>query len=168
MNTSRVPIQPIEGEWFPVDYNKINWGQFDIPRKDREQDLVRQYIISTYWTIRQHPDIYKKSFEILIPKKDWDSMTIEEMLDYSENLGGHMSSSVETCMMWEKMCNEPDTLENYRMIEWEDTFITIIGGSKNSPNKFPATRIETSVCQQLLAVCCNYECVVPQITRYRK
>ena len=172
MNTIPKSVRPIEGEWFTVNYLTIDRKQFEAPRLDEIQEGVRKSIVATYNFVEKHLGDFHKPFDIFIPPKTWDYMTIYEMLNYSETIGDYISTGIETRLMWSQMlanglswadlCNNPDNLEYYRIVEWVDGLFIVTGGSKQSPLDFSATHLDMTIPQQPYF---NHSMAVPQITR---
>lgn len=174
MDTSKRRIKPVEGEWFRVEPFSINRNLFKTDRwegPEEQQALLR--INKSFDWLDIQPDQFGKPFEILVPKRDWENKTVEEMIKMCKNYGGHFSNGIATGFLWvqiidngetpENFCEEPDTLKCYRLVGWGNG-IFLTGGSCKSTLDFSATHIERIPMME----CFMPDNTVPQIIRYLK
>ncbi len=175
MDTSKRHIRPVEGEWFDVEPYRINRKLFEDDRQDKEQQFTLGNIRKAFQWLDSSPYENGRPFKILIPKKTWGTITIREMLDITKTFGGNMSTGFETDFLWaqiinngetwENLCNKPDTLNYYRLVNWgkENSVIFLTGGALKGSINYSATHVETLRSLSLDAVPSK---AVPQITCY--
>ena len=143
--------KPIEGIYFNVNFATINQAIFNKERKDKEQEKTRKVILEAFEEVKNNPEKYGKPFKTIVPKKDWKVKTIEELIELSNDFGGHIADWVEQALewaqrisngeKWKDVCNEPDTISNYRIVIWKNGFVRIVGGSYKCGSKYPACDI---------------------------
>lgn len=140
--------KPIEGEWFEVNLNSMKKNLFKRKKQDSQQEFIRQIILEAFNEVKKNPKKYPAEFQTLIPKKTWKKKSIIEFKNMAIELGDHIADWVEQALVWaqrisnqeswKKVCNDPDTLEWYRLVRWKENYWRFIGGSKalndeNSP-----------------------------------
>lgn len=151
---SATVIQPlIEGNMFKVDPLGLNREKFTKNRTDRRQEETRKKIMEALCKLDRYPERYGISFYTVIPEKKWNGKkSIASMELYAKSLGGCMSDSVEQSLewaqricngeSWEKICNDADTAEWFRVIKSNDRIYKRIGGSKVGGERKPASYSE--------------------------
>ena len=136
--TTDVPGIPTEGRWFMVKPLAINQNLFKDEREDFKQEKIRQYILEAFEEMKKNPK-YTRDFKTMNPKKTWDEKSVGELKKLAKNLGDHNANWVEQALewaqiiangeSWEKLCNERDTSNWYRLVVWKDGFARLVGGS---------------------------------------
>ena len=134
--------KPEEGKLFRVEPLSINKKLFEEQRKVNSEEFVRRTINEAFRKAEQNPTQYLTPFCTLVPKKIWDYNEIKnekELREYAIYTGGKMADWIEQALewaqrlsngeSWDNICNKPDTLRFYRMIEWKDGEPKIVGGS---------------------------------------
>lgn len=142
---------PVEGEFFRVIPRKIEQEKFKKSLEDPRQEKTRLIIEEAFGELKNNPSKYAKPFKILIPKKDWKVKTVGEMKELANNMGGHITDWVEQALewsqrinngeSWEDVCNNPDTLQWYRIIIWKNGYARLVGGASNVRFASPASDI---------------------------
>lgn len=148
---------PTEGKCFEVNPMGIDRSLFQEKRSDRRQEQTRQYILEAFAEVDKHPEKYAKPFKTLIPEKTWDGYkTVRELKQYAKELGGHHGNKTEQALewaqrlsngeTWEAICNDRDTAKWYRLVDWENGYARLVGGSRDDDGDFPATDVVSSIC----------------------
>ena len=130
---------PTEGRRFKVKVESIDQSLFQRYRHDSRQESTRRLILEAFEEIRKNPRNYPKQFEIMIPEKNWETKTVQELKQVAENMGGHIADWVEQTLYWaheisqgktwEIICNDEDTEKWYRLIVWKNGLARYVGGS---------------------------------------
>jgi len=131
---------PIEGEWFVVNLNTINRNLFKREKKDPEQEKTRQIIREAFDMVRIKPRKYHKEFKVMILAKTWEKKSVRGIEAIACEVGDHAADWVEQALVWAQrisngeswktVCNDPDTINWYRLIAWHDNYWKMVGGSK--------------------------------------
>ena len=137
---ARKQLKPKEGEMFEVNFSEINRNIFKKERENSKQEKVRKLICEAFTKVDENPRMYGTSFKTLIPKKTWTVKTVGEYWKLANDLGGHIADWVEQSLewaqriangeTWEDVCNESDSANWQRIIEWKNGIITLVGGCK--------------------------------------
>ena len=140
-----------EVQWFEVNPQAINQRLFQKKRKDKEQEKTRKLIQKAFAEVKYNPEKYGRKFKTMMPKKTWESKTVEELKQLACKLGDHNADWVEQALewaqrinngaSWEAVCNNPDTTNWYRLVEWEDGLARIVGGSLDYQDGSPASYV---------------------------
>lgn len=147
-----VALTPTEGKCFEVNPMGIDRSLFQQKRSDERQEETRQYILEAFDEVDKYPEEYAKLFKTLIPEKTWDGYKmVKELKQYAKEIGDHMANWVELALVWaqqiangetwEAICNNPDTVNWYRLVIWKNGHIRLVGGSRNINNISPATEL---------------------------
>ena len=134
------PIRgPQEGVLFEINSDGIDQSLFQVKKEDPKQEAMRQLILEAFTKKNENPEKYGKPFKTLMPKKNWDWKTVGELKELAAKLGDHMADWVEQAIewaqriqngeTWEAICNEPDTAQWARLIQWKDGSYQVVGGS---------------------------------------
>lgn len=147
---------PIEGKCFAVNPSLIDQSIFKQKRNDIEQEKMRRTIVKAFTEMKDNPWKYSKPFKTLIPKKTWSEMAVWELIEFSKNVGDHITDWVEQALewaqritngeTWENVCNTPDTAKWYRLVIWKNGHARIIGGSTENHNDCPACDVGCDDC----------------------
>ena len=126
------------GEWFEVKPQHINQDIFKHERVDKTQERTRKHILEALEEMNKHPEQYGKNFKIMIPRKFWESKTVKELKEIANALGERTADFTEQCLEWaqrlsngepwEVLCNKPDTIKWFRMVEDRSVF-KMMGGA---------------------------------------
>lgn len=138
-----------DGKHYIVDLKTINRSLFDTPRKDRNQEQVRNLILSAFNEADKNPDQYSQPFETIIPKKEYSrKRRKDELYVLAYKLGDHLANWVEQFLefaqrisdgeKWESICNNPDISDCQRIIIWIDGEMHIIGSYYDNHSPQPA------------------------------
>lgn len=146
--------KPEEGKLFRVEPLNINKKLFEEQKNDKSQEFARRIIKDAFRKVEQNPNRYSTPFWTLVPENKWNYNEIKnekELRDYALDSGGQMADWIEQALewaqriqngeSWEKLCNNPDTLRFYRMIEWKDGEPKIVGGSTEENYTYSPTHI---------------------------
>ena len=169
-STTNVVQGPTEGKWFKVNPKAIDQTLFEKERKDEKQENTRQLILEAFAEVKENPDQYGKPFETMFPEKDWGWQYPQDLREMAEKLGDHLANKVEQSLewaqriangeSWEAVCNNPDTANWYRVVNWDGHY-ELVGGWEHSA---PASRAIRYV---------NHDpayfirCTVPLVVRYK-
>ena len=145
--------KPTEGIPFEVKPLEIDRSSFEKPMKDKKQEWTRQSIQKAFAEVDKQPEKYASPFYTLIPVKHWNGYkTITALREYAKSfIGGLMADRVEQALewaqricngeSWEDVCNNPDTANYCRVIEWENGCVRLVGGSRIEKIFFPASDV---------------------------
>lgn len=147
MKTEQMQI-PTEGKLFLVEPLKlIDQKIFKKKRNDVRQEWVRKIILEAFEQVKINQSKYGKTFNTLMPKKEWQEKNVQELKQLANELGDHMAYWVEQALewaqrifngeTWETLCNTADTSNWYRMIVWKDGEVRLVGGSSKSESHIP-------------------------------
>lgn len=147
-----VTPKPIQGKCFEVNPSNISKELFNEKRKDQEQEKTRKIILEALAMVEEQPEKYSHKFKTFIPECHWTkAKPVKELKKFASELGGHMANWVEQSLewaqriangeTWEEVCNNPDTLKWYRIIEWKDGNKRLIGSSCLEEKEYSATDI---------------------------
>ena len=168
----KVIAKPIEGVWFEVNPNSINQKLFQEERDDIFQEDTRKEILKAFDILKLNPE-QNKPFETLMPTKSWESKTLRGFRDLAKCFGERMATKVEYFLelaqrisngeSWEAICNEPDTANWLRVVEFSAEEGCFCGGSRYSNVKDSAATCyerfhDTYIC---------YKNAVPLVVRYK-
>ena len=147
------PIQrPTEGIPFKVNPLEIDRNLFQKEREYKRQEETRQLILEAFTKVDEDPEKYGKPFKTLMPEKTWQGWKkVGELIDIAYKLGDHDADWVEQALewaqrisngeTWEDICNNPDTANWYRLIEWKNGYYRLVGGSRERYNYRPASDV---------------------------
>ena len=164
---------PEEGVPFEVNPLEIDRKLFEITRKDPKQEKMRKTIQEALDEVKKNPDRYGKSFKTLMPVKTWNYRIVDELKELAAKLGDHMADWIEQALewaqriqngeSWKAICNEPDTANWYRLVEWKNGFYRLVGGSRKFVYRCPASSVNVNICDP------NYELsgTVPLVVLYK-
>lgn len=154
--TYDVADTPTEGKFFKVTPKYIDSKLFKKKRKDSRQEGTRQLILEALEELDNNSEKYAESFETLMPEKTWSSKTVNELEELSAKLGGYDGDWVEQALewaqrisngeSWKKVCNDPDTANWYRMVNWGEGEYKIVGGSCKYDKVKPASYVSSFYC----------------------
>ena len=141
---------PVERKWFEVNPQTIDRKLFQKKREDEEQEKTRLLILDAFTEMRNNPQKYGRTFETLIPERLWSkSKNIYDLRNLANIIGDHNANWVEQALewaqrisngeTWEVLCNEPDTANWFRVVEWKNGHARFVGGSRADKN--PASSI---------------------------
>lgn len=144
--------RPTENIWYEVDPQNIDREIFQHVRADKKQEEARRRILKAFEEIEKNPEKYGKKFETFIPTKDWEGpKTVASLRTMATIKGDHNANWVEAALewaqricngeTWENVCNEADTAKYFRMVEWENGYMRLVGGSTANYCDFPATYV---------------------------
>lgn len=149
--TLQIGGRETECKCFEVNPKAINQNLFSKKRNDSKQELTRQIILEAFIKMSEIPEKYERPFKTMIPEKTWSPKDVEELKEIANNLGDHMANWVEQALewaqriangdTWEKVCNEADTENWYRLVIWDNGYPRLIGGSHKNLDKSPASDI---------------------------
>lgn len=144
----------LDGEWFEVKPQSINQELFRNKRKDKLQEQTRRYILEAFEQMNDYPEKYGRNFKTMMPRKSWGYKTVRELKEIASTLGDGTADFTEQCLewaqritngeSWESLCNEPDTANWFRMVEWTDVSVKSIGGSAKLDFSTPACDVSES------------------------
>lgn len=130
---------PTEGVWFWVKPREIIINQkiFNEVREDRKQERTRKLILEAIEQTKKNPQKYKDAFRVMIPKKAWKVITVEEMNRNATKIGAHIADWVEWILVlaqrivngqsWEEICNFPAKSKWFKLIMWETGYFRTVG-----------------------------------------
>ena len=146
--TSKPIRGPQEGVPFEVNPNGIDQSPFQVKRKDPNQEAMQQTILEALDEVKKYPKRYGKTFWTLRPEKTWDWKTVGELVELAEEKGDHIANWVEQALewaqriqngeTWETICNEPDTANWFRLVQWKNGYYRLVGGSCVNYSSNPA------------------------------
>lgn len=130
--------KPKEGELFEVRPDEIDRSRFEEPLEDKMQEKTRQLIREAFSEADKYPEVYKKSFFTLIPKRTWDDrVTFGELAEYAKELGGEIATWVHQALewaqriingeSWEDLCNKTFEVKSERAILWKNGNYKVVG-----------------------------------------
>ncbi len=130
-----------------VDITTVDRQLFENKRDDQKQEKLRLLIVEALTEADKNPAY--RCFSNMIPKKTWESKRAGQLEEIANKWGGHTTDWVEWALefaqritngeSWEKLCNEKDTLDWYRVIRWKDGNMKMVGGSlENNDSDAPA------------------------------
>lgn len=149
---------PTEGKWFEVRPAEIDQRLFSEKKSNKMQERTRQLILLAFAEMKNNSK-YARPFKTLIPEKTWYAKYVCELKKIACNLGDHMADWVEQALewaqriangeTWEAVCNDPDTANWYRLIEWKDGYTRRVGGrrvggSRKNNHKYPASDVDSN------------------------
>ena len=147
---TEVAQTPTEGKWFNVNPTEIDQRLFSEKKSDQRQEKTRQRILEAFSEMKNNPK-YARPFKTLMPKKTWNEKYVSELIEIACNLGDHMADRVEQALewaqriangeTWKEVCNNPDTANWYRLIEWKNGCTRLVGGSRESSINYPASYV---------------------------
>ena len=101
--------------------------------------------------VKSNPKIYGKKFKTMMPIKNWEQKTAEELEQLACKLGDRCANWVEQALewaqricngeSWEDICNNVDTAAYYRLVAWKDNWGRIIGGSRAFDVKLSSSHV---------------------------
>lgn len=171
-SNKKVIAKPTEGEWFEVNPKTINQKLFQSKRDDIIQEDTRQQILKAFDEVKRNPE-QNKPFETFMPTKTWEAKNLRGFRDLAKCFGDRMATRVEYYLelaqrisngeSWEAICNEPDTANWFRVVEFGANEGCFCGGSRCSNVKDSAAMCydrfhDTYVC---------YKNAVPLVVRYK-
>lgn len=141
---------PKEERLFEVNPLEINQTFFEKSRSDQKQEKTRQLILEAFAEVGKHPEKYASKFYTFIPEKKWNgAKTVTDLKEYANGL---MADWVEQALewaqrisngeRWERLCNQTDTANWYRMVVWKNGYCRLIGGTRAIEYDEPATYVE--------------------------
>ena len=143
---------PKEGELFEINTIDIDRSLFREQRKDINQEKMRQTILKALSVAKTYTEMYCKTFWTLWPVKAWKRKNSFELDKLAFNLGGHIANWVEQSLEWaqrirngeslEKICNDADTANWYRLVRWRHDCYLRVGGAGMSDNGYPAYHVD--------------------------
>ncbi len=141
---------PTEGKWFEVRPAEIDQRLFLEEKSDQRQEKTRQLILEAFAEMKNNSK-YARPFKTLRPEKAWDMKKVKELEGLACNLGGHVADWVEQALewaqriangeTWKAVCNDPDTANWYRLIEWKNGYTRLVGGSRKNIFNSPASDV---------------------------
>ena len=161
--TEKIEIaeEPTYGKCFKVDVREIlkNERLFEEERVDQNQESTRLMIKTAIQKVKKNPLNYESVFYLLIPEKEWvykERPSERELKLYATRMGGYISNCTTEPLAWAQwiinkknwitVCNKPDKIEYFRVVEWEKPGnLIMIGGSRHLECKLPASDIENHV-----------------------
>lgn len=166
-------IRPTEAKPYLVKPLEIPQSLFEKERGDVKQEETRQYILEALVDVRNNPQEYGKIFMTFMPKKGWRIKRVQDLMDYARKYDYHMAVKREQALewamriyngeSWKEICNNPDTANWYRVVEWDDGYFRQIGGARMIRDKSPATDV-SGICAYHSVI----ESGVPLMVKYRK
>lgn len=130
---------PTEDQWFEINHQVINQSLFQEKREDGMQEETRKLILDAFAEVKNSPEKYGRKFKTMMPKKTWNSKTVEELKQLACELGDHNADWVEQALewaqricngeSWEDVCNNADTSNWYRLVVWKNGYGRLVGGS---------------------------------------
>lgn len=164
---------PTEGKVFAINPMAIDRNLFSKKRKDERQERTRQRILDAFTEVDANPEKYAKPFKIMIMKKTWKGSKNGRELVEMANTVGHLTDWVEQALewaqkiangkTWERICNEADTNDWYRLVKWKGGYLRLVGGSRRSNCICPASYVDDYSC----GLGDNYHNSVPLVTLYQ-
>lgn len=146
---------------------------FEKRKNDVAQEKARRLILEAIYIAEKDPQKYQKVFQTIVPKKKWNIKTVEQLKLIAISQGGHMANWIEQALEWAQriidgetwiqLCNRPDTSMYYRVIEWKNGYIRVIGGAIGCYDNSPAFEIGKVDYDEEHA----YKNSVPLIVRYK-
>lgn len=140
-----------------INPTKINQAIFAEKRSDKRQEWVRNTILDAFRVMKRNVR-YGRSFNPIIPEKNWTIKSVRELRELSRTLGDHMADWVELAFTWaqriaggepwEMVCNSADTEQFYRLAIWKDGKPRLIGGSWMDDNYRPSTSVSVYYCEE--------------------
>ena len=148
--TVKEPPKPTEGEWFDVKPRDIDQKLFENKRKDPNQEITRRLILDAFYLMNKYPQRYGKNFRTMMPKRESSHIkSVAEFKEIAKRKGDRIANWIEQAFewaqriqngeLWETICNCADTANWYRLVEWKNGYVHMVGGSVNFPNNIPAT-----------------------------
>lgn len=147
--TGKVLKVPTEDQWFEVNHQVINQSLFQEKREDGMQEETRKLILDAFAEVKNSPEKYGRKFKTMMPKKTWNSKTVEELKQLACELGDHNADWVEQALewaqricngeSWEDVCNNADTSNWYRLVVWKNGYGRLVGGSCRISDCGPAS-----------------------------
>ena len=152
---TEVAQTPTEGKWFEVRSAEIDQRLFLEEKSDQRQEKTRQLILEAFAEMKNNSK-YARTFKTLMPEKIWDVKYASQLETIACNLGAHMADWVEQALVWaqriangetwKEVCNDPDTANWYRLIEWKNGYARLVGGSRRNSHNYPASYVHDSGC----------------------
>ena len=146
--TSKRPTEDVPFEVNPLG---IDRNLFKKKRKDEQQEKTRQLILEAFTEMDKNPGKYGKSFKTLMPKKTWVWKTVDAHRELATKLGDHMADLVEQFLewaqriqngeTWKAICDKADSANWYRLIEWNNGYALLVGGSRKMGYLYPASSV---------------------------
>ena len=146
--TESVRKKTTVGSWLVVNFTTINTKMFETPRKEAKQEEIRLLILEAIEIAKRNENF--QNFEIQVLEKKWKSKSYREFKDIARKNEAHIATWVEVALWWatqiqaeqdwEKLCNEKEDCEWYKLAEWKNT-LAYIGNCTSSNGKAPATEI---------------------------
>ena len=143
---TKVARIPTEGKWFKVNPLAIDQNLFKEERENSMQETTRQYILEAFEEMKMNSK-YAKPFKTMIPKKTWETKSVEELKKLAQRLGNHNADWVEQALewaqrisngeSWDEICNKQDTANWYRLVVWKCGYARLVGGSRNGIGSNP-------------------------------
>lgn len=168
-------LEPIEKKAFRVVPLEINRALFAKEREEKQQERTREKIVEAFEELDRCPEQYARPFRTIRPNMREEPLTANDFRNEANEIGDHLANWVEQALewaqrltngeSWEKLCNDPDVTECYRMIEWKDGFTRLIGGSTKCNTRYPATDIHGNV--SIYYYNSKYKYVVPLVVDYQ-
>lgn len=146
---------PTEGKWFEIKPAEIDQRLFSEKKSDQRQERTRQLILEAFAEMKNNSK-YARTFKTLMPEKIWNVKSVNELRAIACNLGDHMADWVEQALewaqriangkTWKEVCNDPDTANWYRLIEWKNGYARVVGGSRKNFNNDAASDVDGYDC----------------------
>ncbi len=173
--TDKISEKPIEGEWFDVNPTEIDQSLFYEERRDTRQEGTRIIILEALAELNDNPSKYGRPFQVMNPENTWypQRKLIQELEEMAFDIGDHMENWVEKGLewaqriangeSWKSVCNDPDTARWYRLINWKNGSIRIIGGATRKHSNASATSIRYYDYKNVR----KNNSMVPSVVRYK-
>ena len=127
-------METANGELTKVIPGTINRSLFEKLRKNSNEVNTQTFILQAFEKADTNPERYGTEFDILIPKKTWGAMSVDEMRTFATQMGGHLVDRFEIGLKWaQKISNaggsdevwrnvrDEPVAEDYNLIiDWED------------------------------------------------
>lgn len=168
-----VAQKPTEGKYFEVNPQAIDQKLFEKERTDKSQEKTRQFILEAFIEMKCNPEKYGRKFMTIIPKRDWETTEVAQLVKIICKYGDHNADWVEQALewaqriangeSWEAICNEPDTANYYRIVLGKNGYSGMfVGGCGKVSDYRPASNILGKACTGYYWL----RLTVPLIVRY--
>lgn len=148
---TEVAQTPTEGKCFEIKPAEIDQMLFSEEKFDERQERTRRLILEAFAEMKKNSK-YVRPFKTMVPEKTWDGpMFIDELKEIACNLGDHMADWVEQALewaqriangeTWKAVCNDPDTANWCRTIEWKNGYTRLVGGGRRCDDDSPASDV---------------------------
>ena len=162
----------IEGRWFEVNPQAIDWQVFFEKREDEAQEMTRQLILEAFSEWKSETNNYGLTFKTMIPVKTWVRAKPDQLQKIAQKIGDDMASWVEQALewaqrihngeTWESICNSPDRFMYCRLIKWKEGLANVGGyirGNDCRPDRIRPLK------KELLSFQHDYN--VPLVVKYK-